>query len=41
MEAYGPFDARLIERCVAQGGGNACYMNRWNASFLRGLLRQL
>ncbi len=38
--AYGPFGAELVERCQRAGGGSACFFNRWNAAFLRSLLRR-
>lgn len=36
--AYGPFESALVSRCTAAGGGASCYLNRWNASFLRSII---
>jgi hypothetical protein len=37
---FGPFAASLVNRCVASGGGAACYTNRWSGSFYLALLKQ-
>lgn len=38
-DAFGPFPAPLVAKCVAAGGGDAaCHSARWNRSFLAGLL---
>ncbi|TQV76701.1 SH3 domain-containing protein [Aliikangiella marina] len=31
-DVYGPFGTTLVNRCLAKGGGTACYFNRWSAS---------
>jgi peptidoglycan/xylan/chitin deacetylase (PgdA/CDA1 family) len=36
--AYGPFETALVTKCAARGGGASCYLNRWNASFLRTII---
>lgn len=32
-EVYGPFSPELVSRCLANGGGDACYANRWDYRF--------
>lgn len=36
-EAYGPFDAPLVAACLHNGGGDACYGNRWSYAFYASL----
>jgi hypothetical protein len=36
-EAFGPFSKAIVNRCVTQGGGGACYSNRWSLSFYQGI----
>lgn len=31
-DVYGPFDTSMVDKCLATGGGNACYYNRWSAA---------
>jgi len=38
-EVYGPFDAVVVARCRAAGGGDACYTNRWGYAFFTTLMR--
>ncbi len=40
-DVYGPFGQRLVEECVAFGGGDACYTHRWSAPFFRALAGRL
>ena len=38
-EVFGPFTKVQVDRCFNQlGGGLACYTNRWNYNFVRGIL---
>lgn len=39
-DAFGPFPAPLVAKCIAAGGGETtCRAGRWSRSFLAGLLR--
>ena len=38
-EAYGPFDASVVQRCFDANGGDACYTNRWSYAFYTSLIR--
>jgi hypothetical protein len=40
-DVFGPFGQDLVARCVAAGGGTACYTHRWSASFFRSLAARL
>jgi len=33
-EAYGPFKTKVVEYCLARGGGAVCKTMRWHASFV-------
>jgi hypothetical protein len=36
-EAYGPFPRYVVVACIAIGGGDACYTNRWSYAFYASL----
>lgn len=36
-EAYGPFPRHVVVACIASGGGDACYTNRWSYAFYASL----
>lgn len=39
IHAFGPFPKALVNECVAQAGGPACFSARWDKDFLASLLR--
>jgi subtilisin family serine protease len=38
-EVYGPFPAAMINRCLANNGGDACYSNRWSYTYFDAMMR--
>ncbi len=36
-DAFGPFPTGILALCVLNGGGDACYTNRWSREFLASL----
>jgi len=40
-DVFGPFPSALVSECERFGGGNACYSQRWSATFFRQLAARL
>jgi hypothetical protein len=38
IHLFGPFPLKLVQRCLAAGGGSACNSARWNRDFYLSLL---
>jgi peptidoglycan/xylan/chitin deacetylase (PgdA/CDA1 family) len=36
-DAFGPFPTAILALCIVNGGGDACYTNRWGRAFYAGM----
>ena len=41
VDVFGPFDRRLVDRCIDVGGGTACFTSKWDKEFYQRLASAL